>query len=120
VTPEEFQAVLPAFKNVPVPQVQAMLTASDEAFNLDGRWGSQLDFYRAQWVAHMLVINGADGAPSLAVEANDVVTRTTANGTFSRSETLLVQQTFDEFYRTVWGQRYVNKARQVGMGGATA
>ncbi|MES2339306.1 MAG: DUF4054 domain-containing protein [Pseudomonadota bacterium] len=119
MTPADFKALLPAFKDVPNPVVQVMIDASDEAFE-PCRWGASLEFYRAQWVAHMLVVSRADGAPTLAVEANDVVTRVTETLTTTRSDALMQLQAVEDFMRTTWGQRYINRARQVGMGGATA
>jgi hypothetical protein len=121
VTPQDFRDAFPAFKTVKDGPIQAQITASDEYFD-PARWGVPVDFYRGNWIAHMLVLGNVDGAPGVgginAMDANDVTSRDTETIKISRSERLVFQQSADHFYRTTWGQIYVNKARQIGMGGA--
>lgn len=125
MTAQNFHDAWPAFKNVNDGLIDAQIAASDDRFD-PARWGVSIDYYRGAWIAHMLVITGADGAPvatalgiyAPAVEANDVTSRDTETIKISRSEALLRQQDNDHFHRTTFGQIYAARVREIGMGGA--
>jgi len=122
VTPADFIAAFPAFKDLPVPTIQAKIDASVPYFD-PVRWGDQLNEGVGYWVAHQLVLAGADGygmdgKSKIAVEANDVTSRDTEHIKISRSPEMIAAQAVDPYMRTVFGQQYRSLSRQIGMGGA--
>lgn len=118
MTAADFYGHLPAFKNAHKDRVDYWIAQSDEAFDT-GLWGqlsqATWDRYRSYWVAHNLLLEGSDGN---AVDGNDITSEETEHRTISRSETRVQAQATNDYERTTFGQRYRQKARQLGRGGA--
>ena len=118
MTPADFVAAFPAFRDEQVPTIQRHLNASAPFFDV-ARWGAFYDEGLGCWIAHRLTVENAHGESKNETAIKGDVTTEEAGGiSTTRSSELLTMATKNPYLRTTYGQRYHYLARQVGLGGA--
>jgi hypothetical protein len=113
MTPAQFYAAFPAFKNTPVSDVQRHLDDADRLFDIP-RWGADYLAGIGNVVAHLIVIE-SKGALFSGV-AGDITEKQVGSVRIVRSPVLMSKMLDNPFNRTIYGQTYLYYARRVGIG----
>jgi hypothetical protein len=117
VTPSGFKALFPKFMGESDERIQALLNLAAPYFNVE-RWGAFYPEGIANWVAHSIVVDNAEGAqPTDQLNANDVTEKHVGPVGMTRDSQLLNAQAKNPFMRTTYGQKYVYLRGKVGFGG---
>jgi len=114
-TATQLKTVLPVLRLVSDADVEAQLLLADEWFDV-ARWGGHYLEGVANWVAHSLVIN------SIPLSADDglEVSKSVGDTSYSLHSGLVERQADAQELRTRYGQRYLQLAALVGIGGVVA
>lgn len=116
MTPPDFQSLMPAFKDVPVPDVQRWLDRADPYFNV-GRWGLLYSDGLANWVAHKLEMEGtAANLPVIPIIRNIATNKRVGSEQIAYSEAALAAVMSEPMNATSFGREYLTLRDQVGMG----
>lgn len=119
MTPADFIAAFPAFKDTQVPDIQRHLNASPPYFDVD-RWGGFYNEGLGNWVAHRLIVEKRHAASQNDVALKgDVTSEETQGITTARSSAVLEAVVLDRYKATTYGQEYRRLSKRVGLGALT-
>jgi hypothetical protein len=120
MTPADFQAAFPVFKDEDVTTVQRHLdaAASEGVFDVD-RWGSRYTRGLGLLVAHRIVTENSDKVIT-RVDGGDVTVKMVGSVRVERDVDRLAAQAADPMQRTPFGREFAYLRRLVGLGGAVA
>lgn len=114
MTPSEFKALFPEFKNQPDAVVQAQLTRADNYIseNIWAEWYSEgVGFF----VAHQLAIS-CQRASTKGSDSGDATSKSVGDVSVTKSGEMQKAKMENPFLRTTYGQEYYRLARLVGIG----
>lgn len=118
MTPADFIAAFPAFRDVGVPTIQRHLNEADSegVFDVD-RWGTRYARGLGCWVASRIVNENNDRVITRA-DGGDVTVKMVGSVRVERDGDRLASQAADPMQRNPFGREFAYLRRLVGLGGA--
>lgn len=117
MTPAEFKARFPEFASETDQRVQLFIDDADPLFDQE-RWGDLYPAGVANLVAHEIVMANAQtvAAGKLSKLSTDTLTKKVGDVQVGKDTMLLNKQAENPYLRTLYGQKYLNYRKIVGLG----
>lgn len=120
MTPADIKAIIPELVGETDARVQLYIGLAEPHFNVQ-RWGGFYSAGVANWVAHEITLVNMRAAKGGAVKAaltDDTLQKKVGDLQTMRDTGLLNKQADNPYYRTVFGQQYLELRKLVGAGAA--